>query len=240
MFSDLANLRLQQFSCKHDCSSDVLEALVKGCSDTLKVLDIEESKKVKNDCLEHIAALTNLEELNMFNTTIDEECKARLLLSLPKLTNLVRGDFLCDALGWIDYMEESPQLLLTEFFPSQQYYFHEDWQMEMAARFCPFISKMFFIYHEDCVPGYVVLEASAERCAFTLMMILALRLISHWAQRKCVNTEYISKYVMLVSVILQHQSSPSSISPSWTCLAVRSTGTGSTVCSSCAAAALCG
>ena len=46
----------------------------------------------------------------------------------------MRGDFLCDALGWIDYMEETPTLLVTEFFPSQQYYFHEEWQMEMAAR----------------------------------------------------------------------------------------------------------
>ena len=59
-----------------------------------------------------------------------------MLLSLPNLTRLVRGDFLCDALGWIDYMEleTPPTLLVTEFFPSQQYYFHEEWQVEMAAR----------------------------------------------------------------------------------------------------------
>ncbi len=55
-------------------------------------------------------------------------------------------------------MEQSPRLLLTEFFPSQEYYFHEDWQMEMAVRFCPYISKVFFIFHEQCVPSYQVLE----------------------------------------------------------------------------------
>ena len=67
-------------------------------------------------------------------TTFSLPQKAKLLLSLPNLTRLMRGDFLCDALGWIDYMEETPTLLVTEFFPSQQYYFHEEWQMEMAAR----------------------------------------------------------------------------------------------------------
>ena len=50
-----------------------------------------------------------------------------------------------------------PVYLIQEFFPSQKYYFHEDWQMEMVAKSCPYISKMFFIFHENCVQDYLIL-----------------------------------------------------------------------------------
>ena len=36
--------KLRHFSCKHDCNDAILEALVVGCSDTLVVLDVENSK----------------------------------------------------------------------------------------------------------------------------------------------------------------------------------------------------
>ena len=36
--------RLRHFSCKHDCNDAILEALEKGCSDSLLVLDVENSK----------------------------------------------------------------------------------------------------------------------------------------------------------------------------------------------------
>jgi hypothetical protein len=79
-------------------------------------------------------------------------------MGLPNLTNIPRGDFLCDALGWIDYLEEmaNPVFLIKDFFPSQKYYFHEEWQVELASRMCPFISKMLFIFHETCVHDYTV------------------------------------------------------------------------------------
>ena len=79
-------------------------------------------------------------------------------MGLPKLMYIPRGDFLCDALGWIDYLEEveNPEFLIKEFFPSQSYYFHEEWQVELASRMCPFISKMLFIFHETCVQDYTV------------------------------------------------------------------------------------
>ena len=31
--------------------------------------------------------------------------KARIIMGLPRLRNLARADYLCDALGWIDYLE---------------------------------------------------------------------------------------------------------------------------------------
>jgi len=62
-------------------------------------------------------------------------------MGLPNLTSLPRGDFLCDALGWIDYLEEidNPIFLIKDFFPSQSYYFHEAWQLELASRFDVFL-----------------------------------------------------------------------------------------------------
>lgn len=78
-----------------------------------------------------------------------------MIAHLPKLTHLPRGDFLCEALGWIE--EEDPVYLIKEFFPSQSYYFHEDWQMDMVAKCCPFITQMFFIFHEKYVPDYLIL-----------------------------------------------------------------------------------
>jgi hypothetical protein len=80
-------------------------------------------------------------------------------MGLPKLVSLPRGDFLCDVLGWIDYLEEmeDPIFLIRDFFPSQSYYFHEAWQLELASRMCPFISRMLFIFHETCVPDFLVI-----------------------------------------------------------------------------------
>ena len=163
--------KLEQFSCKHDCTYELLEVLARNCSSTLRVLDVEDSKFVNDGCFSCITSFLNLEELNIFNTKLSDEAKARLLTALPKLTNLTRGDFLCEALGWIDYLDEIDdlQLLVTEFFPSQSYYFHEEWQMEMVSRLCPFISKMFFIFHESCVSSYLVLvpfEYLNELCVY--------------------------------------------------------------------------
>lgn len=151
---------LQKFSLKHDCSDDILHVLSDSSGHTLKSLDIESSKQVTDASIGSILICQNIIELNIFNTAISDEGKGRLIVHLPKLTHLPRGDFLCDALGWIDYAEDNeiePIYLINEFFPSQKYYFHEEWQMEMVAKCCPFITKMFFIFHEDCVPNYLVL-----------------------------------------------------------------------------------
>ena len=54
-----------------------------------------------------------------------------------------------DTLGWVDYLEEmeEPVFHIREFIPSTQYFFHEDWQMEMVARMCPPLEKLLFIHH---------------------------------------------------------------------------------------------
>ncbi len=167
---------LESLSCRYDCTPEMLEVLSRTCAASMKVLDVEGSKKLDDTCLGSILAMNNLQELHLFNTKISDEAGAQILLRLPKLTRLVKADFLCESLGWIDYLEEEeadegggPKFLQTEFFPSQKYYFHEEWQMEMVSRLCPFISKMFFIFHETCVPDFTVLssfEYLTELCLF--------------------------------------------------------------------------
>ena len=107
-----------------------------------------------------ITLCKQLQELNMTGTKISEEGKARVIMGLPRLRHLVRADYLCDALGWIDYLEEviDPVYDLQEFTPSQSYFFHETWQLEMVARMCPNIKKILFIQHSDSCPSLLPLQ----------------------------------------------------------------------------------
>ena len=76
-------------------------------------MDIESSRAIRDDgegqeltstsCLASITNLEALEELNIFNTRLSDETLARILIALPNLTHLIRGDFLCDAMEWVDY-----------------------------------------------------------------------------------------------------------------------------------------
>ena len=54
-------------------------------------------------CLASLTKLTALEEMNLFDTRLGDETLAKIILALPNLTDVIRGDFLCDALEWIDY-----------------------------------------------------------------------------------------------------------------------------------------
>ena len=147
----------------------MIDTLAYKCSEALEVLDIESSKQVTDACLGSLLLCQRLEEVNLFNTGITDEGKGKVIAGLPRLCSLsFRGDYLCDALGWIDYVEDVDDAdgeaatvddiyLIRDFFPSQQYYFHEEWQIEMVSKCCPFINKMFFIFHEDCISDYLIL-----------------------------------------------------------------------------------
>ena len=151
---------LQTFSLKHDCTNDIIKLVCRNNTLYLTNIDIEGSKKVNDKCINNILMCLNIMELNLFQTGLTDEGKAQLIANLSKLTHLPRGDYLCDALAWIPETDddvEEPLYLIQEFFPSQKYYFHEDWQMEMVAVSCPYIHKMFFIYHEKCVVDYLIL-----------------------------------------------------------------------------------
>ena len=109
-----------------------------------------------------IIECNNLRSLYITGTNISDEGRARIMTGLASsLRDLVRADYLCDALGWVDYLEEveNPVFHVREFLPSTNYFFHEDWQMEMVARMCPRIEKMLFIHHQKCCPTLEPLEA---------------------------------------------------------------------------------
>mgnify|MGYP001287549593 CR=1 FL=1 len=109
-----------------------------------------------------IISCHNLRTLYISGTNISDEGRARIMTGLASsLRDLVRADFLCDALGWVDYLEEveDPVFHIREFLPSTNYFFHEDWQMEMVARMGPRSQKMLFIHHQKCCPTLQSLEA---------------------------------------------------------------------------------
>ena len=91
----------------------ILDVLSRRCQKTLKFLDIESSKGVRDDgdrqvssklsSLTSLTELKALEEINLFDTNLSDESLATVLLALENLTHLIRGDFLCDALEWVDY-----------------------------------------------------------------------------------------------------------------------------------------
>ena len=61
-------------------------------------------------CVTSLTRLKNLQEMNLFDTKLSDESLATILLALPNLEHLIRGDFLCDALEWIDYWARNSNL----------------------------------------------------------------------------------------------------------------------------------
>lgn len=146
---------LRKFSLKHDCTNEIIKCICKCNRWNLQCIDIECSKHVNDKSISYILMCSNINEINIFQCGFSDEGKGQILNGLPKLVKIPKGDFLCDALAWIE--DEDPIYMIDNFFPSQKYFFHEDWQMEMVSSCCPYISKMFFIFHEKCVPDYLVL-----------------------------------------------------------------------------------
>ena len=64
--------------------------------------------KVDDQSVEHILCFINLVALGIFKTNISTMGQAELLKGLQKLEVLPRGDFLCDALEYIE--EEEPEV----------------------------------------------------------------------------------------------------------------------------------
>ena len=85
--------------------------------------------------------------------------KAAIVSKLRKLNFLVRGDYLCDVLDYLGAENQLPEdLMLQEFWASEQYFFHDADQMQLVASSCPLIRKMTFQFSKECVPDFMVLE----------------------------------------------------------------------------------
>ena len=138
---------LVSFTLQYDCTASVLQVLSETCCKTLKILDIERSRQVRNDSIPFILACTKLQDLNVFQADFDEEGLTRVLMGLNDLRHLRRGDFLCEVVEYMDSeLKTSKKLNIEEFWASEEYFFHSDEQMRLVARYCPKIRQMLFMF----------------------------------------------------------------------------------------------
>ena len=141
------------FSLKYDCTGSILQVLSETCSKTLKVLDIERSRQVKDDAAQYILACKHLQDINVFQTDLSVKSLAKILVGLKELQHLQRGDFLCEV---VEYFEDNPntpfdlKLNVQDFWASEDYYFHSEEQMQLVAKYCPNIRKMLYMYQITC------------------------------------------------------------------------------------------
>jgi len=145
--------KLQLFTLRYDCTSSILKVLSQTCSKTLRSLDLERSMKVDDQSVEHILCFINLVALGIFKTNISTMGQAELLKGLQKLEVLPRGDFLCDALEYIEEEEpevaEKLQLGIRGFWASEEYYFHSSEQLLLVAKICPRVETMLFMFKNE-------------------------------------------------------------------------------------------
>ena len=155
--------RLVRFSLQFDCFDKLISILAENCGESLKLLDVSQSSNVTDGSLESFQKFRNLLDLNIFSCGFTAEGQARLLAGLPTLFNLRRGDFLCDAAEWMEWLqveaEQTPRLQIREFFSSETYHFHTVQQMATVARICPNILKMRFIFSKEHFISYLNLAA---------------------------------------------------------------------------------
>ena len=75
-----------------------------------------------------------------------------MLVGLPYLKHLDRGDFLADAIEHLDEMgacniiEKTPSFKVQEFWASEEYFFHSEEQMALVSKYCPEIRTMLFMF----------------------------------------------------------------------------------------------
>eukprot|EP00092_Neocalanus_flemingeri_P011127 GFUD01011983.1.p1 GENE.GFUD01011983.1~~GFUD01011983.1.p1 ORF type:complete len:587 (+),score=118.39 GFUD01011983.1:23-1783(+) len=152
---------LVHFSHKYNCTVDILNALL-NAKNTLKVLDMEQSVLIKDDCIPKLIQFENLHELGIAKTKLTTEGQATVIMNLKNLHHLPRGDFICDALEWVawDEMYEDnqyrnrietvtkPKLKLQNFWASEVYFFHTTDQMKLVSEMCPDIEDMLFMYQD--------------------------------------------------------------------------------------------
>ena len=119
-------------------------------------------------CVEHISCFRRLTDLNIFQNfsissrtsglTTAEQCQ--ILVRLKELIHLRRGDFLCEVLEYLDCRPnyQNIKLKLQEFWPSEEYYFHNENQLKLVRKYCPHIKNVYFIYKRDCCGSLAILE----------------------------------------------------------------------------------
>ena len=151
--------RLVSFALPYDCSDDILQILCANCYETLRILDVEQSHMVTDDSVRDIVICKKIIQLHIFHTGISRFGQARILIGLPELRCLVRGDFLCEALELVRNSEDFwTTLMLEEFWSSEDYFFHDVYQMKVVSEMCPLIRKITFQFNLEVISDYMVLS----------------------------------------------------------------------------------
>ena len=157
--SGLASMKhLVRFSLCYDCTDAMVRMLATNCSASLRLLDVEMSKQVTDKSVSSMCKLKLLHTLHIHHTGLTSEGHAKILLGLPQLQLLVRGGFLCEALQVIaDSGQKLPELKLVEFWSSEEYFFHSDYQMGLLSKVCPNLKKIQFQFSTDVMTDLLVL-----------------------------------------------------------------------------------
>ena len=119
-------------------------------------------------CVDYISCFRRLTDLNVFQNfstssrisglSTAEQCQ--ILLRLKELIHLRRGDFLCEVLEYLESQTNyrNVKLKLKEFWPSEDYYFHTDYQLNLIKKYCPYIENAYFMYKFDCCSNLTQLQ----------------------------------------------------------------------------------
>ncbi|XP_023325053.1 uncharacterized protein LOC111698835 isoform X2 [Eurytemora carolleeae] len=150
---------LTSFSLCYDCNDDILKILTRNCKTTLRVVDVEMCKRVTNQGAEYLSSCNKIEKLHLFHTGINSQGHMNLVLSLKNLKILVRGDFLCETLELIDKDKriKKVELRLEEFWSSEEYYFHDLYQMQLVQKYCPLLRKIMFQFSKEVMQNVLFL-----------------------------------------------------------------------------------
>ena len=158
-------------------------------------------------CVDYISCFRRLSDLNVFQNfssssringlSTAEQCQ--ILLRLKELIHLRRGDFLCEVLEYLESQTNyrNVKLKLKEFWPSEDYYFHTDYQLNLIKKYCPFIENAYFMYKFDCCSNLTQLQCFLCLTGNTIYYVYIDLLLN----MKNVDFFFITKLIILKSLI---------------------------------------
>ena len=151
----------------------------------LSIVATNESRIRRDNCNSKQHKLANSDSIGYNSNEIGENVynlfffpfQTDLLLGLPHLRHLDRGDFLADVIEHLHHqqienppennmptstnnkrlIERIPSLKIQEFWASEEYFFHSEEQMELVSKYCPDIKQMLFMFQNTECTGLSVL-----------------------------------------------------------------------------------
>ena len=160
-------------------------------------------------CVDYISCFRRLTDLNVFQNfssssrisglSTAEQCQ--ILLRLKELIHLRRGDFLCEVLEYLESQTNyrNVKLKLKEFWPSEDYYFHTDYQLNLIKKYCPYIENAYFMYKFDCCSNLTQLQCFLCLTGNTIYYVYMVLLLN--ISRKNLDFVFITKLIILKSLI---------------------------------------